>query len=73
MRIIRVIIFSGGDEVTAKEVIKILQKDGWTEKACRGSHKQFVHPQKSGKVTVPVHSGDLDIKTAKSILKQAGL
>ncbi len=73
IRIIRVIIYTGGEEVTAKEIIKILKKDGWVEKNCKGSHKQFVHPEKPGKVTVPYHSGDLDIKTAKSILNQAGL
>lgn len=69
----RVIIYTGGEEMTAKEVIKLLKQDGWTEKSCRGSHMQFVHPTKKGKVTVPFHKGDLDIKTAKSILKQAGL
>lgn len=59
--------------MTAKEIVKILQKDGWYEKCCHGSHKQFVHHSKKGKVTVPIHTGDLDINTAKSIFKQAGL
>lgn len=59
--------------MTAKEIIKKLEDDGWYLKNAKGSHHQFKHPSKSGKVTVPVHSGDLDIKTAKSILKQAGL
>lgn len=60
--------------MTAKEIIKILKSDGWTEKAQRGSHLQLVHPHKPGKVTVPMHAGkDLDPKTANSILKQAGL
>lgn len=58
---------------TAKEVEKQLLADGWRVKSVRGSHKQFVHPIKIGKVTVPMHSGDLDIKTYRSILKQAGL
>lgn len=56
-----------------KNLIKILKKDGWTEKSQRGSHLQLVHPTKSGKVTVPIHGGDLDPKTYSSILKQAGL
>lgn len=59
--------------LTAKELIRILKADGWTEKSQRGSHLQLVHPSKSGKVTVPIHTGDLDIKTCNSILKQAGL
>ena len=60
--------------MTAKEIIKILKADGWKEKTQRGSHLQMVHPSKRGKVTIPVHSGvELDIRTAKSIFKQAGL
>lgn len=61
-------------KMTAKEILKILKADGWTEKAQRGSHPQLIHSYKPGKVTVPIHSGkDLDPKTANSILKQAGL
>jgi predicted RNA binding protein YcfA (HicA-like mRNA interferase family) len=59
--------------MTAKEVIRLLKKDGWYEKDHKGSHKQFVHPIKKGKVTVPVHSGDIPPGTLSSILKQAGL
>jgi predicted RNA binding protein YcfA (HicA-like mRNA interferase family) len=70
----RVIIDTGGEEMTAKEILKLLKADGWIEKSQRGSHLQLIHPQKSGKVTVPMHTGkDLDPKTANSILKQAGL
>ena len=59
--------------MTAKEILKILFQDGWSVKRQSGSHKQLVHPLKKGKVTVPIHTGDLDLKTANSILKQAGL
>ena len=59
--------------MTAKDLVKILKADGWAEKSQRGSHLQLVHPRKSGKVTVPIHGGALDIKTYNSILKQAGL
>ncbi len=59
--------------MTAKNLVKILKADGWIEKAQRGSHLQLVHPSKRGKVTVPIHGGDLDPKTYSSILKQAGL
>ena len=55
------------------EVEKILLADGWILKGIKGSHHQYVHPNKKGKVTIPNHNGDLDMKTVKSILKQAGL
>ena len=59
----------------AREIIKILQKDGWKEVRQVGSHKQFKHPTKKGTVTVAYHTGgeDIPIGTAKNILKQAGL
>lgn len=56
-----------------REIEKILLSDGWVLKTSKGSHFQYVHPTKPGKVTVPNHRGDLDLRTAKSILKQAGL
>lgn len=59
--------------MTAKELIKQLKADGWVEVDTRGSHIQYKHPTKSGKVTVPFHSGDLPRGTLNSILKQAGL
>jgi len=52
----------------------MLKDDGWTEVARRGSHRQFRHPHKSGRVTVAGKpSDDLAPGTLKSILKQAGL
>ena len=59
--------------MTAKEIIKKLKADGWIEVDTRGSHVQYKHPTKPGKVTVPSHSGDLPRGTLNSILKQAGL
>ena len=59
--------------MTAKEVIKKLKADGWTEVRSRGSHIQLKHPNKKGLVTVPMHSGDITRGTLNSILKQAGL
>lgn len=59
--------------MTAKEIIKQLKADGWVEVDTRGSHIQYRHPIKHGKVTVPFHSGDLPRGTLNSILKQAGL
>lgn len=57
--------------MTVREVEKILKKDGWYLFKQIGSHRQYKHKSKSGKVTVPFHRGDLDIGTAKSIFKQA--
>mgnify|MGYP001555980725 FL=1 len=58
--------------MTAREVIRLLKKDGWSEKNKKGSHKQFTHHVKKGKVTISVHSGDLPPGTLNSIFKQAG-
>ena len=59
--------------MTVKEMEKLLKADGWVLKSIAGSHAQYVHPEKSGKVTLPVHKGDIPKGTANSILKQAGL
>ena len=56
-----------------KELLKLLKQDGWQEKDQKGSHLQLVHPDKSGKVTVPIHGGDIPKGTLNAILKQAGL
>ncbi|MBU1920433.1 type II toxin-antitoxin system HicA family toxin [bacterium] len=59
---------------TVKQVFRILKKDGWIHVRTRGSHHQFEHPVKPGKVTVPGKSGDLIAPgTYNQILKQAGL
>jgi predicted RNA binding protein YcfA (HicA-like mRNA interferase family) len=56
------------------ELLKILEKDGWYLVATRGSHRQFKHPTKAGRVTVPGKSSRLlPIGTERSILKQAGI
>lgn len=57
-----------------KEIIKIIESDGWFLSRTKGDHRQYKHPTKKGKVTVPGKlSDDLDPNTAKSILIQAGL
>jgi predicted RNA binding protein YcfA (HicA-like mRNA interferase family) len=55
------------------EIVKLLEKDGWFIFNIRGSHHQFKHPSKSGKVTVPHPKADLPVGTVKSIFRQAGL
>lgn len=57
----------------SREVIKVLEANGWKEVAQVGSHKQFKHPERLGKVTVPHPKSDLTIRTLKSIEKQSGL
>jgi len=55
-----------------KEIIKIIENDGWYLKRYKGSHRQYKNDIKSGLVTVAGHPNDeLAIKTQKSILKQA--
>ena len=56
-----------------KDLLKELKKDGWVEKEQKGSHLQLIHPLKMGKVTLPIHSGDIPKGTLNAILKQAGL
>jgi predicted RNA binding protein YcfA (HicA-like mRNA interferase family) len=56
------------------DVLRMLQADGWYLVATRGSHRQFKHIAKPGRVTVPGKpSDDLAPGTFNSILKQSGL
>ena len=59
--------------MTFREVEKIILSDGWTLKEVKGSHNQYVHPTKKGRVTIPKHSGDIPKGTLNSIMKHAGL
>jgi predicted RNA binding protein YcfA (HicA-like mRNA interferase family) len=54
------------------EVLRMLQADGWFLVATRGSHRQFKHATKPGRVTVAGKPSDeLAPGTLNSILKQA--
>ncbi|NNM99498.1 MAG: addiction module toxin, HicA family [Candidatus Eremiobacteraeota bacterium] len=56
-----------------REVLRRLSEDGWVVVATRGSHRQFKHPSKPGRVTVPGREGDeLQEGTWRSIQRQAG-
>ena len=57
-----------------RDVLRLLKDDGWAVVATRGSHRQFKHATKPGRVTVTGHEGD-DVApgTLNSILKQADL
>ena len=57
-----------------REAIAMIEQDGWYELKSKGSHRQFKHPRKPGRVTIAGKpSDDLAPKTLRSILKQAGL
>jgi predicted RNA binding protein YcfA (HicA-like mRNA interferase family) len=57
-----------------KEIVKLIEADGWYLVRQKGSHKQYKHSLKKGVVTIPGKmSADLAPGTAKSILIQAGL
>ena len=56
------------------QIIRLLKSDGWIVKTQTGSHKQFVHPTKPGKITVAFHGKkESPPGTLNRILKQAGL
>ncbi|MFN5812090.1 MAG: type II toxin-antitoxin system HicA family toxin [Burkholderiales bacterium] len=55
------------------DLINKIKADGWYLVQVVGSHHQFKHPFKLGKVTVPHPRKDLPLPTVRSILKQAGL
>ncbi|MGH3500518.1 MAG: type II toxin-antitoxin system HicA family toxin [Nocardioidaceae bacterium] len=68
----------GGTEcpmpLTVREALKLIQDDGWYLVATRGSHRQFKHPTKPGRVTVAGKpSSTLPPGTERSILRQAGI
>ena len=54
-------------------VIKRLEAAGWRLVAVRGSHHQFKHPDKPGRITVPHPKKDLGVGLVRAIFKQAGL
>jgi predicted RNA binding protein YcfA (HicA-like mRNA interferase family) len=60
--------------VKIRDIIKLIENDGWYLVATKGSHRQYKHPIKSGRVTIAGHTND-DISpgTLNSIVKQANL
>ena len=59
----------------AKEVIRILERNGWWREKTSSGHRAYSNPDRPelGKVTVPFHGGDLDRKTLASIARQTKL
>jgi predicted RNA binding protein YcfA (HicA-like mRNA interferase family) len=57
-----------------RDIIKLVKRDGWRMVNQEGSHRQYKHPSKPGKVTIAGHpSDDVAPGTLNSIQKQAGL
>ena len=60
--------------VTVRDIIRLIEEDGWFLETTKGSHRQFKHRSKTGRVTVAGKpKDDLAPGTLNSILKQAGL
>jgi predicted RNA binding protein YcfA (HicA-like mRNA interferase family) len=64
---------NGQVTMNSREVIKRLKADGWFEVGQVGSHKQFKHPVRPGRVTVVYPQRDVPVGTLKSIERQSGL
>jgi predicted RNA binding protein YcfA (HicA-like mRNA interferase family) len=60
--------------MNAKQIHRLLINEGWIIKNQNGSHRQYIHMTRMGKVTVPIHGkNEININTLKSIFKQAGI
>lgn len=59
--------------MSSKEIIRLLEKDGWYHVKTVGDHWQFKHPTKSGKVTVIHPTKDIGLDLLKSIERQSGI
>jgi predicted RNA binding protein YcfA (HicA-like mRNA interferase family) len=57
----------------SRDIIRALHAAGWQHVATKGSHYQFKHPSRPGRVTVPHPKRDIPLGTLRSIEKQAGL
>ncbi|MDR1093456.1 MAG: type II toxin-antitoxin system HicA family toxin [Clostridiales bacterium] len=58
---------------TSREILKAIKADGWYEVNAVGSHHQFLHPAKKGKVTVQHPKKEITGDTLKSIERQSGI
>ena len=64
---------SSAPSYTAKEIIRLLQQNGFVFDRASGSHQIYMLPDGSKRVIVPLHNKDLPKGTLHSILKQAGI
>ena len=57
-----------------REIIRLIEADGWFHVRTKGDHRQYHHPRKSGTVTISGKLGvDMPKGTLNSVLRQAGL
>jgi len=62
------------NQMKIRDVIKMIETDSWYQVATKGSHRQYKHPVKPGRVTIAGHPNhDLAAGTLNSVLKQAQL
>lgn len=60
--------------VKVREVIRRIESDGWYLAAQKGSHRQYKHARKPGRVTISGNTGhEMPQGTLRSVMKQAGL
>jgi predicted RNA binding protein YcfA (HicA-like mRNA interferase family) len=60
--------------VTGRELLRALLRDGWYEIRVLGSHRRLAHPDRTQKITVAVHAGDVvKAGTLQGILDDAGM
>jgi len=63
-----------GGAVKVRDLIRLIESDGWKHLRTTGSHRHFKHPSKPNVVTIPGHPGhDLPVGTRKAIFRAAGL
>ena len=59
---------------TVRDMVRLVEQDGWRQVGQVGSHRQYKHPEKLGRVTIAGKpSKDVYPKMERSILRQAGL
>lgn len=59
--------------MNSRELIKLLESNGWTLRSVKGSHNVFIHPIKPGHIIVPHPKHELGLGLLHKLLKQAGL
>ena len=59
--------------MNSRDIISALHRDGWVQVAQKGSHVQFKHPTKKGRVTVPHPKRGIPLGALRSIERQSGL
>jgi predicted RNA binding protein YcfA (HicA-like mRNA interferase family) len=60
--------------VKVRDLLRLVQSDGWQHVRTTGSHRHYKHPSKPNVITIPGHlNDDVPVGTLKAILRAAGL